>query len=115
MRQNWLQLPKPTTFAFRRTRSPLRYTKKALLNGARYWKTMSNYDINTDPRMKPKVARVAVGKETVIEHCCGCPYYQKNELKDWEFCHKELKDVQLRVGQRFPIWCPLEPLENATT
>lgn len=88
--------------------------KKALLNGAHCWKIMSNYDINTDPRMKPKVARVAVGKETVVEHCCGCPYYQKNELKDWEFCHKELKDVQLRVGQRFPIWCPLEPLENAT-
>ena len=66
---------------------------------------MSNYDINTDPRMKPKVARVAVGKEAVVNSCYGCPYYQKSELKD----------VQLRIGQKFPIWCPLEPLENAAT
>lgn len=74
---------------------------------------MTDYNINTDPRMKPKILRADDGTEKVIEHCYGCPHYERSELKDWEFCRRSLRDVQMRIGQRFPIWCPLEPKDAA--
>lgn len=69
---------------------------------------MTDYNVDTDPRMKPKLLRANDGAEKIIYSCYVCPHYQQHELKDWEFCHKALKDVQLRIGQKFSIWCPLE-------
>jgi hypothetical protein len=55
-----------------------------------------------------KTAKVALGKQVKVSSCYNCPFYQKSELKDWEFCHYAGKDLTLRIGQNFPIWCPLE-------
>lgn len=72
---------------------------------------MSNYSIDTDPRFMDKTAKVALGKQVKVSSCYNCPFYQKSELKDWEFCHYAGKDLTLRIGQNFPIWCPLETAE----
>ena len=72
---------------------------------------MSDYAINEDPRFSDKVATVSTGKEIQVGSCYECPYYQKNELKNWEFCHEAGKELDLKVGQSFPMWCPLEIAE----
>lgn len=73
---------------------------------------MSEYNIDADPRMKPKVAKVSTGKECLVYSCQECPHYQSNPLKNWEYCHNASKEIQLRIGQDFPGWCPLPVFEN---
>lgn len=74
----------------------------------------NSYDIKSDPRMKSKIAHISIGKQVIVDACKGCPYYYNNELKNQEYCYLAVRDINLPIGQLFPIWCPLETVENAT-
>lgn len=48
-----------------------------------------------------------VGPEKIAHSCYVCPHFYESEFKDERYCKLKDKEIILRVGQRFPEWCPL--------
>ena len=51
--------------------------------------------------------KVKIIPEKVIQSCYVCPNFYESEFKDERWCKAKDKELILRVGQLFPVWCPL--------
>ena len=60
---------------------------------------------------KVKVIPEQIIPSRMIGSCYQCDFYFTDSLGDSRFCKKVNKEVDLRIGEKFPKWCPLEEKE----